>query len=147
VATSVAPSRSAAAIIEASTVPSGRSSAINARVERPAIAPLDPNERRLVQVITRPDGVQNEIYLIHRREIDSEKSAGEPVNYVAIVERSDAPADRVPPAWYEASEVEGIYRKLAFGLRTSPPPAGFQVWTAPEIEWLARNDSELGPLG
>jgi len=38
--------------------------------------------------------------------------------------------------WFRASTLEGLYFDIARAHRNQPPPPGFAMWNAPEIEQL-----------
>jgi tetratricopeptide (TPR) repeat protein len=74
------------------------------------VGPLAEGEERLVQTVHRADGNRNDVYLVH--------SGGQGT------------------MWFRASTLEALYVDIALAYRHQPPPPGFSVWNAPEIEQL-----------
>lgn len=113
----------------------GSSSPSPADIDAPGVLPLQPGEQRVIQVVHRADGEKNEICVVRRRDGDDEFAGdGEPIEYVAIIVSSDGDSEKTPWAWQRASTVVGIYQRVAEAFRNAPPPDGFRVWNAPEVE-------------
>lgn len=99
------------------------------------VAPLAEGEERLVQVVHRPDGNRNDTYLIHSRPDHGDvMGTGEPVRFVAVIRSTDDTSEGDGNMWFRASTLEGLYFDIARAHRNQPPPPGFGVWNAPEIE-------------
>jgi TPR repeat protein len=100
------------------------------------VAPLTEGEERLVRVVHRADGNRNDIYLIHSRPDHGDvMGTGEPVRFVAVIRSNDGTGGD-EAMWFRASTLEGLYFDIAQACRNQPPPPGFSVWNAPEIEQL-----------
>jgi tetratricopeptide (TPR) repeat protein len=101
------------------------------------VAPLADREERLVQVVHRPDGNRNDVYLIHSRPDHGDvMGTGEPVCFVAVIRSTDDTNGGDGTMWFRASTLEELYFDIARAHRSQPPPPGFGVWNAPEIEQL-----------
>jgi tetratricopeptide (TPR) repeat protein len=101
------------------------------------IAPLAEGEERLVRVVHRPDGNRNDVYVIHSRPDDGAvMGTGEPVRFVAVIRSTDDSSGGDGNSWFRASTLEALYVDIASAHRNQPPPPGFGVWHAPEIEHL-----------
>ena len=106
----------------------------------PTIAALGPGEERLLQTVHRADGNRNDIYLVHRRPSDDERTgAGEAINFVAIIRYTDQdPGETEPPwAWQRGPTERRIYIALAEAIVNAPPLPGSSVTLAPEVQWFA----------
>lgn len=101
------------------------------------VAPLAEGEERLVQTVHRPDGNRNDIYLIHSGpEHGDVMGTGEPVRFVAVIRSTDETSGGEGNVWFRASTLEALYAEIATAYRNQPPPPGFGVWNAPEVEQL-----------
>ena len=59
---------------------------------------------------------------------------GEPVQFVAVIRSTDEAGGGEGTTWFRASALEELYADIASAYRRQPPPLGFSVWNAPEIE-------------
>jgi hypothetical protein len=99
----------------------------------PAIPSLAPGERRLLQVVDRPDGEQNKIYLIHRRSSDA---AGH--QFVAVIHCSeDATFDfDTERGWEGGIDERAVYIRVAEAYANSRT-ATCGYWIDPGVQWFA----------
>ncbi len=101
------------------------------------VAPLAEGEERLVQTVHRADGNRNDVYLMHSGpEHGDVMGTGEPVRFVAVIRSTDETGGREGAMWFRASTLEALYIDIALAYRRQPPPPGFGVRNAPEIEQL-----------
>jgi hypothetical protein len=103
----------------------------------PDLAPLELDEERVIRVVHRPDGNENEIRVAHRRDGDDEMTgAGEPINFIAFIRATDSDPSRIPSAWYRGPTLRSVYILVAEGAVNAPPPRGFAIWNAPDLAWF-----------
>ena len=101
------------------------------------VAPLAEGEERLVQIVHRPDGNRNEVYLIHSGPDHGDvMGTGETVRFVAVIRSTDEADGREGTMWFRGHTLEALCLDIAMAYRNQPPPAGFRVWNAPEVEQL-----------
>lgn len=99
-----------------------------------AVRPFGPDEQRLLGVITRPDGNENRVCLIHRRDNDHAMTAtGEQVKYVAATTFTDRPDDP-PMEWFYGATAEDVVIRVAEAWVNAPPPPGVGLRASPEVE-------------
>jgi hypothetical protein len=99
----------------------------------PEIPPLTEGERRLLQIVDRPDGNQNRIYLVHRRPSDE---VG--YDFVAVIQHSDS-ADfdfDTAFAWQRGADERTIYIRVAEAYANSRT-ASCRYWLEPDVQWFA----------
>lgn len=99
----------------------------------PEIPPLADGERRLLQVVDRPDGNQNKIYLIHRRPPDYEDH-----RFVAVIhhsESTDFDFDTTT-AWQGGADERTAYIRVAEAYANSRT-ASCGYWLEPNLQWFA----------
>lgn len=99
----------------------------------PEIPPLADAERRLLQVVDRPDGNQNKIYLIHRRPSDREN-----FQFVAVIHNSeDTDFDfDTETAWQGGENERVVYIRVAEAYANSRT-ASCEYWLEPAVQWFA----------
>lgn len=99
----------------------------------PAIAPLADGEQRLLQIVDRPDGNQNRIYLIRRPPSETE-----PYPFVAVIQSSDDPDFDFDTAWgwQRGSDERTVYIRVAEAYANSRA-AAFGYWLEPHVQWFA----------
>jgi hypothetical protein len=99
----------------------------------PEIPPLTDGERRLLQVVDRPDGNQNRIYLVHRRHPDYEDH-----RFAAVIHHSDAPDFDfdTASAWHGGADERTIYIRVAESYANSRT-ASCGYWLEPNVQWYA----------
>lgn len=99
----------------------------------PEIPPLADGERRLLQVVDRPDGNQNKIYLIRRRPFDHENHQF--VTVIHFSESTDFGFD-TEEAWHGGEDERAVYIRVAeayANTRTS----SCSYWLESDLEWFA----------
>jgi len=99
----------------------------------PEIPPLADGERRLLQVVDRPDGHQNRIYLLHRRPSDLEERS-----FVAVIHHSES-ADfdfDTASAWHGGTDERTVYIRVAESYANSRT-ASCGYWLEPNVQWYA----------
>lgn len=99
----------------------------------PEIPPLADGEQRLLQVVDRPDGNQNRIYLIPRRPSDYEDH-----QFVAVIHHSET-ADfdfATTSAWQGGADERTVYIRVAEAYANSRT-ASCEYWLEPNIQWFA----------
>jgi hypothetical protein len=111
----------------------GSPAAEGASESEPEITPLTEGERRLLQVVERPDGHQNKIYLIHRRPSDDEE-----YRFVAVIHHSEADDFDFDTAfaWQCGADERAVYIRVAEAYANSRT-ASCSYWLEPEIQWFA----------
>ncbi len=99
----------------------------------PEIPPLTDGERRLLQVVDRPDGNQNRIYLIHRRPSDYEDH-----QFVAVIHNSEATDFDFDTewAWQGGVDERTVYIRIAEAYANTQT-ASCRYWLEPNIQWFA----------
>lgn len=99
----------------------------------PEIPSLALGERRLLQVVDRPDGNQNKIYLIHRRSSDSAER-----QFVAVIHSSeDADFDfDTTWDWEGGIDERAVYIRVAEAYANSRT-ATCKYWLDPGVQWFA----------
>jgi hypothetical protein len=99
----------------------------------PEIPPLEDGERRLLQVVDRPDGNQNRIYLIHRRPSDRDD-----FQFVAVVHHSEATDFDFDTEWaWQGGENErAVYIRVAEAYANTQT-AQCSYWLEPDLQWFA----------
>jgi hypothetical protein len=99
----------------------------------PEIPSLTPGERRLLQVVDRPDGDQNRVYLIHRRSSDAAENL-----FVAVIHCSeDAGFDfGTERDWQGGIDERAVYIKVAEAYVNSRT-ATCEYWLDPNVQWFA----------
>jgi hypothetical protein len=99
----------------------------------PEIAPLADGERRLLEIVDRPDGNQNRIYLIRRTVTDSD---GYP--FVAVIQGSDDPDFDFDTAWgwQRGDDERTVYIRVAEAYANSRT-AACGYWLEPDVQWFA----------
>lgn len=99
----------------------------------PEIPPLAEGEQRLLQIVDRPDGNQNRIYLIHRRPDDYEDH-----RFVAVIHHSESSDfDFVTAmAWQGGADERTAYIRVAEAYANSRT-AQCQYWLEPQVQWFA----------
>jgi hypothetical protein len=99
----------------------------------PEIPRLADGEQRLLQVVDRPDGNQNRIYLIHRRPSDYDDH-----QFVAVIhhsETSDFAFDQAG-AWHGGVDERTVYIRVAEAFaNTRTASCGY--WLEPDVQWFA----------
>lgn len=103
------------------------------REAEPEIPPLTDGERRLLEVVDRPDGNQNRIYLIHRRPSDNEDH-----QFVAVIHSSEATdfAFDTEWAWQGGVDERAVYIRVAEAYANSQT-ASCRYWLEPNLKWFA----------
>lgn len=99
----------------------------------PEIAPLADEEQRLLQIVDRPDGNQNRIYLVHRRSSDHEDH-----RFVAVIHHSEA-ADfnfATARAWHGGEDERAVYIRVAEAYANAQT-ASCGYWLEPSVQWYA----------
>jgi hypothetical protein len=99
----------------------------------PGIAPVAEGEQRLLEVVDRPDGNQNRIYLIRRPTTDSE-----PYPFVAVIQGSDDPDFDFETAWgwQRGADERTVYIRVAEAYANSRT-AACGYWLDPDVQWFA----------
>lgn len=99
----------------------------------PEIPPLADGEQRLLQVVDRPDGNRNEIYLIHRRPSDYEDH-----RFVAVIHHSEVTdfAFDAARAWHGGEDERTVYIRVAEAYANSRM-ASCKYWLEPGVQWFA----------
>lgn len=99
----------------------------------PEIPPLAEGERRLLQVVDRPDGNQNKIYLIHRRASDRDDW-----QFVAVVHFSEDTAFGfdTESAWMGGEDERAVYIRVAEAYANTRT-ASVSYWLEPSVQWFA----------
>lgn len=99
----------------------------------PEIPPLADGEQRLLQIVDRPDGNQNRIYLIPRRPDDYEDH-----QFVAVIHHSET-ADfdfDTAWAWQGGADERTVYIRVAEAYANSRT-ASCEYWLEPSVQWFA----------
>jgi hypothetical protein len=99
----------------------------------PDIPPLADGERRLLQVVDRPDGNQNKIYLIRRRPSDNENH-----QFVTVIHYSEATDFDFDTelVWHGGSDERAVYIRVAEAYaNTRTASCGY--WLEPDVKWFA----------
>lgn len=99
----------------------------------PEIPPLADGERRLLQIVDRPDGNRNEIYLIHRRPPDYEGH-----QFVAVIHHSESTDFdfETVTAWHGGADERDVYIRVAEAYANTQT-ASCRYWLEPGIQWFA----------
>lgn len=99
----------------------------------PEIPPLADGERRLLQVVDRPDGNQNKIYLIRRRPSDPES-----YDFVTVIHYSESTdfAFDTEGAWHGGEDERAVYIRVAEAYANSRT-ASCSYWLEPNLQWFA----------
>lgn len=99
----------------------------------PEIAPLADGEQRLLEVVDRPDGNQNRIYLIRRRPSDYGDN-----QFVAVIhysEETDFDFDTARE-WHGGADERTVYIRVAEAYaNTRTAACGY--WLEPDVQWFA----------
>lgn len=99
----------------------------------PGIPPLAEGERRLLQVVDRPDGNQNKIYLIRRRPFDRENHQF--VTVIHFSESTDFGFD-TEEAWHGGEDERAVYIRVAEAYANTRH-ASVSYWLEPSVQWFA----------
>jgi hypothetical protein len=99
----------------------------------PEIPPLADGERRLLQVVDRPEGNQNKIYLIRRRPSDPEG-----YQFVAVIHHSESTDFDFDTegAWKLGEDERTVYIRVAEAYANSRT-ASVSYWLEPDVQWFA----------
>lgn len=99
----------------------------------PEIPPLADGEQRLLEIVGRPDGNENRIYLIHRRPEDSET-----YQFVAVIHSSDDADFDLDTTWgWQGGEDERtVYIRVAEAYANTRT-AQCTYWLEPTVQWFA----------
>jgi hypothetical protein len=107
--------------------------ATSAPESEPEIPPLADGEQRLLQIVDRPDGNQNKIYLIHRRPSDYEDH-----QFVAVIHHSETTDFdfETGSAWQGGVDERTVYIRVAEAYANSRT-ASCRYWLEPNVQWFA----------
>lgn len=99
----------------------------------PEIPPLAQGERRLLQVIDRPDGNQNRIWLIHGRPCDDPEH-----KFVAVIQSSEATDFDFDTewAWHRGADERTVYIRVGEAYANART-ATCRYWLDPNVKWFA----------
>jgi hypothetical protein len=99
----------------------------------PEVPPLAEGEQRLLEIVDRPDGNQNRIYLIRRPPTESE-----PYPFVAVIQSSEDPDFDFDTArgWMRGGDERTVYIRVAEAYANSRT-ASCGYWLEPGVKWFA----------
>jgi hypothetical protein len=99
----------------------------------PEIPPLGDGERRLLQVVKRPDGNENRIYLLRSRPGDEGDR-----HFVAVIHFSEADDFDfdTEDAWHGGLDERAVYIRVAESYANSRT-ATCEYWLEPNLQWFA----------